>query len=163
MIYMKKLKIPLGFIYTGIQTCIYDYGCCSSQTIWSTTYYWWVWTQETSQIPSPQIRQQRNLCCQRQQHQVQSCIPHYFKLKSTPCISHRYTSTIASKLFDYKQTLQCLDIEQLRQNPPNCSYASPFNYSPAGHVIIGGCKYCTKRGSKVPDMERPQIPRTLLF
>jgi hypothetical protein len=33
---------------------------------------------------------------------VQSCIPPYFKMKSTSCISQTYTSTIASKLFDYK-------------------------------------------------------------
>jgi hypothetical protein len=57
---------------------------------------------------------------------VQSCISPYFKMKSTPCISHRYTSTIASKLFNYKETLQCLEIEQLRQNSPKCSCTSPF-------------------------------------
>jgi hypothetical protein len=69
---------------------------------------------------------------------VQSCTPPYFKMKSTPCISHRYTCNIASKLFDYKQMLQCLDIEQFRQNPPKCSFfSSPFNYSPAGHIITG--------------------------
>jgi hypothetical protein len=28
---------------------------------------------------------------------VQSCIPPYFKMKSTPCISYRYTYNIASK------------------------------------------------------------------
>jgi hypothetical protein len=53
---------------------------------------------------------------------VQSCIPPYFKMKSTPCISHRYISTFASKLSNYKQTLQCLDIE--RQNPSKCSCSS---------------------------------------
>jgi hypothetical protein len=42
------------------------------------------------------------------------------KMKSTPCISHTYSSTIASKLFNYKQTLQCLDIEQFRQHHPKC-------------------------------------------
>jgi hypothetical protein len=56
-------------------------------------------------------------------------------MKSTPCISHTYTSTIASKLSNYKQTLQCLDIEHFRQNPPKCSCSSPFNYSPTGHII----------------------------
>ena len=34
--------------------------------------------------------------------------------------------------------MQCLDVEQLRQNPPKCSCSSsPFNYSPAGHIITG--------------------------
>jgi hypothetical protein len=58
-------------------------------------------------------------------------------MKVTPCISHKYTSTIASNLFNYKQTLQCLDIEQLRQNLPKCSCTSPINYSPAGYIITG--------------------------
>ena len=59
-------------------------------------------------------------------------------MKPTPCILNRYNSTIASKLFNNKQTLQCLDIKQLRQNPPKCSCSSsPFNYSPAGHIITG--------------------------
>jgi hypothetical protein len=67
---------------------------------------------------------------------VQSCIPPYFKMKSTICISYRYTSTIASKFFNYKQTLQCLGIEQLRQNPTKCLCSfPPFNYSSAGHII----------------------------
>jgi hypothetical protein len=69
---------------------------------------------------------------------VQSCIPPYFKMNSTTCISYRYTSIIASKLFNYKQTLQCLDIEQIRQNLPKCSCSSSLlNYTPAGHIITG--------------------------
>ena len=69
---------------------------------------------------------------------VQSCIPEYFKSKSTPCISYKYTPTIASNLFNYKPTLQSLDIEHLLLNPPTCSCSSsPFNYQPAGHVITG--------------------------
>lgn len=53
---------------------------------------------------------------------------------TTPCISYNYTWTIASKLFNYKKTLECLDIEHLNGSPPTCSCSSPFNYSPAGHV-----------------------------
>jgi hypothetical protein len=50
------------------------------------------------------------------QKKVQSCIPPNFKIKSTPCISYRYTST----------------------NPPKCSCSSsPFNYSPASHINTG--------------------------
>ena len=68
----------------------------------------------------------------------QSCIPEYFKSKSTPCIFYTYTPTIASKLFNYKQTLQSLDIDHLTLNPLMCSCSSsPFNYSPAGHIISG--------------------------
>jgi hypothetical protein len=69
---------------------------------------------------------------------VQFCIPEFFTSKSTPCISYKYTPTIASKLFNYNQTLQCIDIEHLLQNPPTCSCSSsPFNYQPDGHVITG--------------------------
>jgi hypothetical protein len=69
---------------------------------------------------------------------VQSCIPEFVKSKSTPCISYKYIPTIASKLFNYEQILQCLDIEHLLLNPPRCSCSSsPFNYQPAGHVITG--------------------------
>ena len=69
---------------------------------------------------------------------VQSCIPEYFKSKSTSCISYKYTSSVASKLFNYKQTLQCLDIDHLILNPPTCSCSSSsFKYSPAGHIITG--------------------------
>jgi hypothetical protein len=62
------------------------------------------------------------------------------------------------------KTLQCLDIEQLRQNPPKCScFSSPFNCSSAGHIITGDAKYGTKWGCRVPDIERPLIPRTSLI
>jgi hypothetical protein len=60
-------------------------------------------------------------------HRKVLSIPKYFKSKSKPCISYKYTPTIASKLFDYKPTLQCLNI----LNPPSCSCSSsPFNYKP---------------------------------
>jgi hypothetical protein len=40
--------------------------------------------------------------------------------------------------FNYKQTLQSLDIDNLTLNPPTCSCSpSPFNYSSAGHIITG--------------------------
>jgi hypothetical protein len=69
---------------------------------------------------------------------VQSCIPEFFKSKFTPCISYKYTPTVASKLFNYKPTLQCIDIEHHLQNPLTCSCSSsPSNYQPAGHVITG--------------------------
>jgi hypothetical protein len=36
---------------------------------------------------------------------AQSCILEYFKSKSTPCISYKYTPTTAYKLFNYKPAL----------------------------------------------------------
>jgi hypothetical protein len=52
---------------------------------------------------------------------------------------------IASKLVNYKPTLQCLDIEHLLLNTPTCSCSSsPFNYQPAGHVITGNVNIVKK-------------------
>jgi hypothetical protein len=83
-------------------------------------------------------------------------------MKSTPSASHKYTSTIECKLFNFKQTLQCQDIEQLQQNPPKCPCSYLSNYSPAGHIITG-CTYSREWGLKVPDIEKSQIPRTSLI
>jgi hypothetical protein len=81
---------------------------------------------------------------------VQSCNPHNFRMKSTPCISYKYTSTITSKLFIYKQTLQCVDIEQIRPNPSKCSCSSSqFNYSPAVYFITGDVNIVKQWWSKV--------------
>jgi hypothetical protein len=67
-----------------------------------------------------------------------SCISEYFKSTSTLCMSYKYTPTIESKLFNYKSTLQCLDIEHRLLNPRTRSWSSsPFNYQPVGHVNTG--------------------------
>jgi hypothetical protein len=56
---------------------------------------------------------------------------------------------MASKPFNYKQTLQSLDIEHLTLNPPTCSCSSsPFNYSPAGHIITGDVGIVENEGLK---------------
>jgi hypothetical protein len=47
---------------------------------------------------------------------VQSRIPEYFKSKSTPRISYTCTPNIASKLFNYNQTLQSLYIKRSSSN-----------------------------------------------
>jgi hypothetical protein len=54
-------------------------------------------------------------------------------MKSTPWIWYSYTTTIAFKLFDYNQALQCQDIKQLRSNPQKCSWSS-FSYNTASHI-----------------------------
>jgi hypothetical protein len=51
-----------------------------------------------------------------------------FGIKFTSCVSYGYTSTVASSLFNCRQTLRCLGIGQLRRDPPKCSCSSsPFN------------------------------------
>jgi len=62
----------------------------------------------------------------------------YFKQQAAPIISYTYTSTIASKIFYHRKTLQHLNIDDPRFTPPVCSCSlSPFNYNPIRHVITG--------------------------
>jgi hypothetical protein len=77
---------------------------------------------------------------------VQSCILPYFKMKSTPFlrIGKVLVLHFIQIYFHYSleviwlQTLQSLEIEQLRQNSPKCyCSSSSLNYSPAGHIITG--------------------------
>ena len=72
------------------------------------------------------------------QKSVKSKIPPYFKDQSVPIISYTYTTPIATKIFNYKQVLQDLNINDFKSKPPDCTCASsPFVYDPAGHVITG--------------------------
>lgn len=65
-------------------------------------------------------------------------IPPYFNNQSTPLISYTYTKSIASKIFNYKETLHDLDTKDYKSTSPSCTCtSSPFNYSPLGHVISG--------------------------
>ena len=69
---------------------------------------------------------------------VESKIPPYFNDQTTPRISYSYTSSIASKIFNYKQSLKDLQMNQLQSQLPSCSCStSPFLYQPAGHVVTG--------------------------
>ena len=47
------------------------------------------------------------------QKSVQSNIPPYFEYKESPCISYSYTSSVATKIFNYKTSLQQIDFQSL--------------------------------------------------
>ena len=72
------------------------------------------------------------------QKSVQNKIPPYFQYKESPCISYSYTRSVASKIFNYKASLQQLDFQGLSQDllPCNCS-DSQFLYAPCGHIVTG--------------------------
>ena len=55
------------------------------------------------------------------QKSVQSNIPPYFEYKESPCISYSYTSSVDTKIFNYKTSLQQIDFQSLSQNPLPCS------------------------------------------
>lgn len=72
-------------------------------------------------------------------------------------MSYNYTSTTASKLFNYKQTLQDINIEHLNGIPPKCSCSSyPNNFSPAGHVITSDIKLANNEGLRSLIMKVPK-------
>ncbi|KAK3086825.1 hypothetical protein FSP39_024074 [Pinctada imbricata] len=57
-------------------------------------------------------------------------------IQMTPCVS--YTPTVASKIYNYKRFLQCIDLSNPSLHPLPCECSSSdFNYSPYGHVITG--------------------------
>ena len=69
---------------------------------------------------------------------VKAKVPAYFNNQTTPRISYAYTIPIASKVFNYKQSLRDLQVNNLLGQLPSCSCSnSPFLYRPAGHVVTG--------------------------
>jgi hypothetical protein len=65
-------------------------------------------------------------------------IPPYFKNHSVPFVSYSYTNSIGRKIFNYKEAVQDISIEEYLKNPLTCDCShSPFQYNPSGYVIIG--------------------------
>ena len=62
----------------------------------------------------------------------------YFRDKEPPTESYEYTSTIASKVFNFAPTLSNLNVSEYLSNPQTCQCKeSKFFYGPHGHVITG--------------------------
>ena len=69
---------------------------------------------------------------------VTNKIPVYFRDKEPPIVSYEYTSTVASKLFNFSPTLSNLNVSEYFSNPQTCQCKeSKFCYEPHGHVITG--------------------------
>ena len=65
-------------------------------------------------------------------------IPVYFRDKEPPIVSYEYTSTVASKLFNFAPTLSNLNVSEYLSNSQTCQCKkSKFCYEPHGHVITG--------------------------
>ena len=65
-------------------------------------------------------------------------IPDYFKDKEPPTVSYEYTSTVASKLFNFAPAFSHLNVSEYLSDPQTyqCN-ESKFCYEPHGHVITG--------------------------
>ena len=69
---------------------------------------------------------------------VTNKIPVYFGDKEPPIVSYEYTSTVASKLFNFAPALSNLNVSEYFSNPQTCQCKeSKFCYDPRGHVITG--------------------------
>ena len=87
------------------------------------------------------------------QKSVQSQIPPYFKYKDSPCISYSYTRSVASKIFNYKASLQHLITTSCSQNLSPCTcWTSEFLYDPCGHIVTGDLNIVRNR--KLRDLLR---------
>ena len=65
-------------------------------------------------------------------------IPVYFKDKEPPTVSYEYTSTIASKVFNFAPAFSNLNVSERLSNPQTCQCKeSKFCYEPHGHDITG--------------------------
>ena len=52
--------------------------------------------------------------------------------------SYSYTRSVASKIFNFKASLQQLDFQGLSHDPPPCNCSdSKFLYAPCGHIVTG--------------------------
>ena len=62
----------------------------------------------------------------------------YFKNQAVPIVTYSYTNSIGRKMFNYKEALQDIKIEEYLKNHLTCDcFHSPFQYNPSGHVITG--------------------------
>ena len=65
-------------------------------------------------------------------------IPVYVRDKEPPVVSYEYTSTVASKIFNFAPALSNLNVSVYLSNPQTCQCKeSKFCYEPHGHVITG--------------------------
>ena len=68
--------------------------------------------------------------------QITNKIPVYFKDKEPPTVSYEYTSTVASKIFNFAPALSNLNVSEYLSNPRTCQCKeSKSCYEPHGHVI----------------------------
>ena len=69
---------------------------------------------------------------------VTNKIPVYFSDKEPPIVSYEYTSTVASKLFNFAPAISNLNVSEYFSNPQTCQCKeSKLCYEPHGHVITG--------------------------
>jgi hypothetical protein len=65
---------------------------------------------------------------------------------------------IYRKIFNYKEALQGINIEEYLKNPLTCDCShSPFQYNPSGHVITGDLNIIQHENSFVEQVDDPTM------
>ena len=68
--------------------------------------------------------------------EVTKHIPAYFKCQATPKISYTYTKSVASKVFNYKQSIRDFKLNKHGNQLPPCSCSSSaYLYSLVEHIV----------------------------
>ena len=69
---------------------------------------------------------------------IKSKIPAYFTEKDPPIIGYKFNSSLAGKLFNYKDTLSELGVQNFLDGRLNCDYeTSTYKDDVHNHVITG--------------------------
>ena len=85
-------------------------------------------------------------------------VPTYFEENEQPIISYTYTTTIASKIFNFSSTLADLDFHQFHNDPSQCECnTSSHLYQPYGHVITGDLSIVPNSNAKGPKYREPCV------
>ena len=73
------------------------------------------------------------------QPQVLKTVPSFLKYQQLPVISYTYTTTISTRIFNFKRVIKDVDFTVGTTNITCSCSSSPFKYAPhpVGHVITG--------------------------
>ena len=83
-------------------------------------------------------------------------IPVYFGDKEPLSVSYEYTSTVASKIFNFTPALSNLNVSEYLSNPQTCQCKeSKFCYEPHGHVITGDLRVIENARMPGPKYREP--------
>ena len=97
--------------------------------------------------------------------EVVNTVPIYFNNKAPPCISYKYTNTIANKIFNHTKTVKEFCADSMNdEHSCGCSN-SDFKYEHSDHIVTGDLSFITN--SKLRNLIRKgpkyREPRKILW
>ena len=97
---------------------------------------------------------------------VDDAVPIYFKNKSPPCISYKYSKSIGARIFNHNRVIDEFSADAYRDGAYSCDCSnSVFKYNPHGHVVTGDLSFF--QNSKLQNLIRKgpkyREPREILW